>query len=188
MKMILASASPRRKELLKMLNIPFDTIASDYEETIDTSKPLTEEIKRLAYGKAKTVFDMHKDDLIIGADTIVTINNKILGKPKTDSKAFEMLKELSGNKHSVITGICIYTKDKIDTFAVVSYVYFNKMNTQEINDYILTKEPLDKAGGYAIQGYASKFIKKIDGDFYAIMGLPVSALYRHLKDFDFIKR
>lgn len=183
MNMILASGSPRRKELLQILGYPFEVIVSDFEETIDESNKLEDEIKKLSYGKAKTVFDKYQDDLVIGADTIVTIDNKVLGKPKTDDKAFEMLKELSGKKHTVITGVTIMTKNKIDTFAVVSDVYFNELTDEEINQYIKTKEPLDKAGGYAIQGISSKFIKKIDGDYYAIMGLPVSELYTRLKQF-----
>ncbi len=183
MNMILASGSPRRKELLSILNYPFEVIPSDYEETINENNKLEEEIKKLSFGKAKTVFDLHPNDLVIGADTIVTINNKVLGKPKTPEKAFEMLKELSGKKHTVITGVTIINKEKHDTFAVLSDVYFNKLSDDEINEYIKTNEPLDKAGGYAIQGEASKFIKKIDGDYYAIMGLPVSELYIRLKQF-----
>ncbi len=183
MNMILASGSPRRKELLSILNHPFEVIPSDYEETINENNKLEEEIKKLSFGKAKTVFDLHPNDLVIGADTIVTINNKVLGKPKTPEKAFEMLKELSGKKHTVITGVTIINKEKHDTFAVLSDVYFNKLSDDEINEYIKTNEPLDKAGGYAIQGEASKFIKKIDGDYYAIMGLPVSELYIRLKQF-----
>lgn len=182
MKMILASGSPRRKELLSILGYPFEVIVSDFEETIKESNKLEEEIKKLSFGKAKTVFDKHPDDLVIGADTIVTIDGKVLGKPKTTDKAFEMLKELSNRKHTVITGVTIMTKDNIDTFAVVSDVYFNELSDEEINEYIKTKEPLDKAGGYAIQGIGSKFIKKIDGDYYAIMGLPVSELYTRLKN------
>ncbi len=181
--MILASGSPRRKELLSLLGYPFEVIVSDYEEKIDEDNKLEDEIKKLSFGKAKTVFNDHQDALIIGADTIVTIDNKVLGKPKTNENAYKMLKELSGKKHTVITGVTIMTKDKYDTFAVVSDVYFNKLSDDEINKYIQTKEPLDKAGGYAIQGVASKFIRKIDGDYYAIMGLPVSELYNRLKNF-----
>ena len=183
MNIILASGSPRRKELLSILGYPFEVIVSDFEETINENNKLKEEIKKLSFGKAKAVFDKHQDDLVIGADTIVTIDNKVLGKPKTEDKAYEMLKELSNKKHTVITGVTIMTKEKVDTFAVVSDVYFNKLSDEEINEYIKTKEPLDKAGGYAIQGLGSKFIKKIDGDYYAIMGLPVSELYTRLKSF-----
>lgn len=184
MRIILASGSPRRKELLSTLIKDFEIIVSDFEETIDSNKPLEEEIKRLAYGKAKSVFTNNQDALVIGSDTIVTIDNKVLGKPKTFEHAIEMLKELSGKKHKVITGVCIYTKDKVDTFAVVSDVYFDELTDKEIEDYVLTKEPLDKAGAYAIQGLGSKFINRIDGDYYAIMGLPVNELYKHLKQYN----
>lgn len=184
MRIILASGSPRRKELLSTLIKDFEIIVSDFEETIDSSKSLEEEIKRLAYGKAKSVFTNNQDALVIGSDTIVTIDNKVLGKPKTYEHAKEMLKELSGNKHKVITGVCIYTKDKVDTFAVVSDVYFDELTDKEIEDYVLTKEPLDKAGAYAVQGLGSKFINRIDGDYYAIMGLPVNELYKHLKQYN----
>lgn len=183
MKLILASGSPRRKELLSLLNIPFDVIVSDFEESIDESKPLEKEIERLSYGKAKTVFDLHNDSIVIGSDTIVTIDNKVLGKPKTVDKAMEMLKEIQGREHVVITGVTIMSKDKIETFHTSSKVYFNPMDEKEIEEYANTKEPLDKAGAYAIQGIGSKYINKIDGDYYSIMGLPVSELYTRLKNF-----
>ena len=185
MKLILASGSPRRKEILNYLNIPFEVIISSFEEKIDEKKPLEEEIKRLSEGKASTVFKDNKDAIVIGADTIVTINNKVLGKPKDKEDAYQMLKLLSGNKHIVITGVTIISEEKIDTFASVSDVYFNKLTDKEINDYIATNEPMDKAGAYAIQGIGSKFINKIDGDYYSIMGLPINEIYKRLKVFGF---
>lgn len=183
MRLILASGSPRRKELLSLLDIPFEVIVSDFEESIDESKPLDKEIERLSYGKAKTVFDKNEYAVVIGSDTIVTIDNKVLGKPKTDDKAREMLKEIQGREHTVITGVTIMSKDKVETFHTSSEVYFNSMSDEEIEDYVKTKEPLDKAGAYAIQGIGSKFINKIDGDYYSIMGLPVSELYTKIKNF-----
>ncbi len=183
MKLILARGSPRRKELLNILDIPFEVIVSDFEETIDQSKPLEEEIKRLSLGKASTVFSKHEDSVVIGADTIVTIDNKVLGKPKDKDDAYRMLKTLSNNKHTVITGVTILSKNKKETFAVCSDVYFNSLNDDEIYDYINTKEPMDKAGAYAIQGIGSKFIKKIDGDYYAVIGLPISEIYTRLKSY-----
>lgn len=185
MRLVLASASPRRKEILAYLNIPFEVIVSDFEEKIDENKSLEEEIKRLSKGKASAVFKDNKDALIIGADTIVTINNKILGKPKNKEEAYKMLKLLSGNKHTVITGATLINSIKADTFAVLSDVYFNELSDNEINDYIATGEPMDKAGAYAIQGIGSKFIHKIDGDYYAVMGLPISEIYKRLKVFGF---
>ena len=185
MKLILASGSPRRKEILSYLNIPFEVIISSFEEKIDEKKPLEEEIKRLSKGKASTVFKDNKDAIVIGADTIVTINNKVLGKPKDKEDAYQMLKLLSGNKHTVITGVTIISEENIDTFASVSDVYFNKLTDKEINDYIATNESMDKAGAYAIQGIGSKFINKIDGDYYSIMGLPINEIYKRLKVFGF---
>lgn len=185
MKLVLASGSPRRKEILNYLNIPFEIVVSDFEEKIDENKSLEEEIKRLSKGKASTVFKENKNATIIGADTIVTINNKILGKPKDKQEAYRMLKFLSGNKHTVITGVTIISKDITDTFAVLSDVYFNVLKDEEINEYIATGEPMDKAGAYAIQGFGSKFIHKIDGDYYAVMGLPISEIYKRLKAFGF---
>ena len=185
MRLILASGSPRRKEILKYLNTPFEVIVSSFEEKIDENKSLEEEIKRLSEGKANTVFKDNKDAVVIGADTIVTIDNKVLGKPKDKEDAYRMLKLLSDNKHTVITGVTIISKEKADTFASLSDVYFNKLTDKEINDYIATNEPMDKAGAYAIQGLGSKFINKIDGDYYAIMGLPINEIYKRLKTFSF---
>lgn len=183
MRLILASGSPRRKELLSLLGIPFEVIVSDFEESIDESKPLEKEIERLSFGKAKTVFDKNEDAIVIGSDTIVTIDNKVLGKPKTIDKAMEMLEEIQGREHVVITGVTIMSKEKTETFYTASKVYFNPMSKEEIEEYTNTKEPLDKAGAYAIQGIGCKFINKIDGDYYSIMGLPVSELYTRLKQF-----
>ena len=185
MRLILASGSPRRKEILSYLNIPFEVIVSSFEEKIDENKSLEEEIKRLSIGKATTVFKGNKDAIVIGADTIVTINSKVLGKPKDKEDAYQMLKLLSGNKHTVITGVTIISKEKADTFASLSDVYFNRLTDEEIKGYIATNEPMDKAGAYAIQGVGSKFINKIDGDYYAIMGLPINEIYKRLKAFNF---
>lgn len=185
MRLILASGSPRRKEILSYLSIPFEVITSNFEEKIDENKPLEEEIKRLSKEKANTVFKENKDSIVIGADTIVTIKNKILGKPKNKEEAYQMLKLLSNKKHAVITGVTIISEEKTETFASISNVYFNKLTDKEINNYIATGEPMDKAGAYAIQGIGSKFISKIDGDYYAIMGLPINEIYKRLKAFGF---
>lgn len=183
MRLILASGSPRRKQLLETLNIPFEIIVSDAEENIDDNKELCQEIERLSYLKAKSVFDKNKDAVVIGSDTIVTINNKVLGKPKDKEDAKGMLNLLSDNKHTVITAVTIINKNKVDTFHVNSDVYFYKLSEKEIDDYIETKEPMDKAGAYAVQGIGSRFIKKIDGDYYAVMGLPIGEVYHRLQQF-----
>lgn len=183
MKLILASGSPRRKELLALLNIPFEVIVSNFDERIDQDKKLEDEIKRLSFGKAKSVFEKNEDAVVIGADTIVTIDNKVLGKPKDQEDAKRMLTLLSNNVHTVITGVTIMSKDKTETFASSSKVYFDQLTDNEIKEYILTKEPMDKAGAYAIQGIGSKFIKKIEGDYYSIVGLPINQIYQKLRAF-----
>ncbi len=183
MKLILASGSPRRKELLALLNIPFEVVVSNFDEKIDQDKKLEDEIKRLSFGKAKSVFEKNEDAVVIGADTIVTIDNKVLGKPKDIEDAKRMLTLLSNNVHTVITGVTIISKDKTETFASSSKVYFDQLTDDEIKEYILTKEPMDKAGAYAIQGIGSKFIKKIEGDYYSIVGLPINQIYQKLRAF-----
>ena len=181
--LILASGSPRRKELLSTLNIPFEIITADIDETIDESKPLIDEIEHLSFKKALAVFQEHKEQVVIGSDTIVTLGNKHLGKPHDEEEAFETLKSLQGKMHEVITAVTILSKKSSETFSVVSKVEFYPMSDEEIRSYIATKEPLDKAGSYAIQGLGSKYIKGIIGDYYAIMGLPVGELYHRIQKY-----
>ena len=178
--LILASGSPRRKELLSTLNIPFDIITADIDETIVEGKPLVDEIERLSFAKALAVFKEHKDQIVIGSDTIVSLDGKHLGKPHSKEEAFDMLKGLQGNMHEVITAVTILSKKSSETFSVVSKVQFYPMSDEEIKTYIDTNEPLDKAGAYAIQGLGAKYVKGIIGDYYAIMGLPVAELYHRL--------
>lgn len=182
-KLILASQSPRRKELLGMLDIPFDIIPADIVETINYDNDLTQEIQKLAYQKANHVFSNHQDSIVIGSDTIVYINNKVLGKPKSKQEAKDMLHMLSGNTHKVVTGVAILSNEKQDIFASISDVTFYELTDKEIDDYVETVEPLDKAGAYAIQGKGFEFVKTINGDFYTIVGLPIAEVYRHLKPF-----
>lgn len=182
-KVILASQSPRRKELLSLLNIEFEAIPADIDEQIDLNNDLVNEIEKLSYQKANHVFKDHQDCLVIGSDTIVKINNEVLGKPKTYEQAKQMLNMLSGNTHEVVTGVTIITKDKVETFSSIAKVSFYPLSEQEIDEYIKTNEPMDKAGAYAIQGLGAKFVKAIEGDYYTIMGLPVAELYHKLKMF-----
>lgn len=183
-KLILASQSPRRKELLEKCGYSFDVIVADIDESIDSSLTLENAIQQLAYKKAKKIFDDYPDAIVIGSDTIVSINKKILGKPKDEQEAFNMLKLLSGKTHEVITGLTILTKEKTYNHVSVNKVTFYDLSDEEIYKYISTKEPMDKAGSYAIQGIASRYIKSIDGDYYAIVGLPVSVVYHILKELD----
>lgn len=182
-KIILASQSPRRKQLLEMLNIPFDVVVAAVVEQIDPKNNLRKEIEKLSYNKAYEVFKDNRDSLVIGADTIVKINNDVLGKPRDYSQAKTMLEELSDNTHEVVTACTILVADKVETFSKIAKVTFYPLTENEIDEYINTKEPMDKAGAYAIQGLGSKFIKSIEGDFYTIMGLPVAELYHRLKKY-----
>ena len=182
-KVILASGSPRRKELLSLLNINFEAIPADIDEQIDPNNDLVKEIEKLSYQKANHIFMQYKDCLVIGSDTIVKIGNNVLGKPKTYDQAKDMLKLLSNNTHEVVTGVTILNGDTTETFSSIAKVTFYPLSEQEIDEYIKTNEPMDKAGAYAIQGIGSKFIKAIDGDFYTIMGLPIAELYHRLQKY-----
>lgn len=178
---ILASASPRRHEILSQAGVDFKVIPSNFDESSLECTNIDDYSKALSYHKAKDVFKDHQTDTVIASDTIVVINNEILGKPKNKEDAFRMLKSLQGRKHVVITSVCIMHKDKIDTFLSKSYVTFYKMSHDEINEYIETNEPMDKAGAYAIQGKAAKYIRSINGDYYTIVGLPIGKVIKSLK-------
>lgn len=183
MRLILASKSPRRRQLLSLLNIPFDVAPADIEETINEDNPLRDEIEKLSFLKANVVFKDNKDAVVIGSDTIVTLDNKVLGKPKDKEDAKRMLRLLQDNKHVVITAVTIISNKMSETFSVVSDVYFYPLSEEEIDKYLESDEAYDKAGAYAIQGLGSKFIKKIDGDYYAIMGFPIGEVYHRLKKY-----
>ena len=182
-KIILASQSPRRKELLALLGIEFEAIPADIDEEIDINKDLVSEIEKLSYQKANHIYKDHTDCLVIGSDTIVKIGNHVLGKPKSFEQAKEMLTMLSDNTHEVVTGVTIIVNDKVETFSSIAKVTFYPLTEKEIDEYIKTNEPMDKAGSYAIQGLGAKFIKSIDGDFYTIMGLPIGELYHRLNKY-----
>lgn len=183
MNYILASKSPRRQELLSLVVKDFVIDAVETKEVIDESIPFSKAIEKVALGKAEAVAKKHPDDIIISADTIVTLGTKRYGKPKDEAEAIQMLEELSGNTHEVITGVCLYCRGKVRTFSSVSKVTFYPLTKQEIKAYVDSKEPLDKAGAYGIQGLGSLLIKEISGDFYSIMGLPIAALKRELEEF-----
>lgn len=180
-KIILASKSPRRKEFFGLLGLEFEIITKEVEETIDPSVLPEDLVEDLAFQKAYAVFQDHKDRIVIGFDTLVYTETMILGKPKDEEDAKRMLGELSGKAHFVVTGVSILTKEKSRTFHSKTRVIFYPMTQKEITDYVLTMEPMDKAGAYAAQGYGSKFIKEIDGDFFTVVGLPLSKLYQELK-------
>ncbi|CDF58128.1 Maf family protein [Thermobrachium celere] len=181
MKIVLASSSPRRIELLRNLNLEFDVVPSNFEENINLSNPV-ELVKNFAYNKALDVESrVQKDSLIIAADTIVYKDGEVLGKPKNEIDAYRMLKLLSGQKHEVYTGLSLIYNGKVINDYECTYVYFKNLSDEEIKYYINTKEPFDKAGAYAIQGYGSIFVEKIEGCYFNVVGLPISKLYDNIK-------
>lgn len=183
MKIILASKSPRRKELLQKITQDFIVEEANIVESFDKNLPIEKIPESIAYHKAQFIQQKHPNDLIISADTIVVYENKILNKPKDYNEAFEMLSLLSNHTHRVITGVCILSSTKKMLFHSISKVTFYSLTEKEMNDYIATKSPFDKAGGYGIQDKAALFIKKLNGDYYNVMGLPIAKLNRYLKKF-----
>jgi septum formation protein len=182
---ILASTSPRRKELMEKLGLEFQTVSSDYEENMDSKLEPLELAKTLSAGKAEAVASQYPDHIIIGADTFIALDNKLLGKPHTEIKAAEMLKHISGKPISVITGFTIIdtSKNKKISKAIETKVYIKDLSDEEITSYVKTKEPLDKAGAFGIQGIGAVIVRKIDGDFFNVMGLPLFDLSESLKEF-----
>lgn len=176
----LASKSPRRIELLEKLGFVFEVTPAVKDEIVPKNICTSDVVKEIAKCKAVEVYNKYPDDVIISADTIVVFNEKILGKPKDEQDAFRMLKMLSGGVHSVFTGVCIINNDDIDTFAEETKVEFYPLSDEEIARYIATGEPMDKAGAYGIQGKGSVLVKKIDGDYFNVMGLPVARVWRKL--------
>ena len=185
MKVILASASPRRAEILRMIGINFTVCPADIDEDICCGDParLTEIIsEKKALAVSGRVGE--NDNFIIAADTVVAIDGLILGKPKSQSQAAHMLLMLSGKRHAVFTGVCMKYMDKTVIFHEKSEVEFCQMSDEEILSYISSGEPMDKAGAYGIQGLGSKYVKGIVGDFFNVMGFPVNSFYRHTVDMD----
>lgn len=182
---ILASVSPRRKELLKRIGLRFKVDPSNYEENMSSELEPHELAKSLSLEKAKLVAEKHMNALVIAADTFIVFEGKILGKPRTETEAKEMLETISGRQHSVITGFTIIdaANNRALSKAVETKVYIRKLSSNEIDAYVESKEPLDKAGAYAIQGLGSVIVEKIEGDYFNVIGLPLSALAETLKEF-----
>ena len=179
---VLASASPRRQELLKLIFSNFTICVSDVDETVPPSM-LAENIPEyLASLKAKDVAKKFPESLVIGADTCVVIDNKVLGKPHSKAEAVEMLTLLSGKTHKVITGCYVVYRDKSISFSVKTDVEFYSLTEEQIKSYINTDEPYDKAGGYGIQAKGGLFVKKINGDCNNVVGFPVAELNRRLEN------
>lgn len=180
MELILASASPRRQEILKNCGFDFKVFPADIEEKVPEGTAPEKVPMLLAEQKAQAVFEKFPNGLILAADTVVVINGKILGKPKDKADAFGMLKALSGNTHYVYTGVCIKFGEKSESFVGKSAVEFYELSDSEINAYIETGEPMDKAGAYGIQGKGAVLVKGINGDYFNIVGLPVAQVSRKL--------
>lgn len=183
-KLILASGSPRRKELLSTAGLEFDVIVADVDEKIPDGAEPQEVVMSLAMQKAQAVADLYLDCTVIGADTVVVNGGEILGKPKSEQNAAEMLAALSGKIHKVCTGVAIIKGKKIKNFCETTEVEFHVLTEKQINDYVKTGEPMDKAGAYGIQGRGCVLVKRISGDYFNVVGLPVSRVYRELSDFD----
>jgi septum formation protein len=181
---ILASKSPRRQELLKMVGIDFKIIPSECNEDVDFSMGLSNSVKELSLRKAKDVATKNKSSIVIGSDTIVGIDGKVLCKPKNEEDAFNMLKTLSGREHIVYTGLAIVLEDENYNFvtATETKVKFFSLTDDEIINYIKTGEPMDKAGAYGIQGKGAFLAEKIEGDYYSVMGLPVALTVREIEN------
>lgn len=179
MKLVLASKSPRRSEILKNAGFDFVIRTADADETIAEGTNPEDAVVMLAARKAMAV-ERAKDEVVLGADTIVVLDDKILGKPKDREDAFNMLRSLSGRVHSVFTGVCAISDKGSMTFAEETKVEFYPLTDEEINTYIDSNDCYDKAGAYGIQGLASKFIRGIKGDYFNVVGLPISSVYKKI--------
>ena len=181
MSLILASASPRRKELLGLFHIPFEIRVADIDEAMDPGKSPFDEVARVSRLKALAV-NRKDNDTVIAADTIVVCCGRVLGKPKSEEDAVEMLHLLSGRDHQVMTGVTVLRGEKCETFTEVTDIHFRELSDREIRAYVATGEPMDKAGSYGIQGGAALFCTHMVGDFYNVMGLPVCRLGQALRE------
>jgi len=178
MKIVLGSKSPRRFELMTLLGFDFVVDAVDIDENIEGALHAKDYVKKITLKKAIAIHKRHPNSMIICADTIVVSGENILEKPANKDDARNMIKVLSGNYHYVYTAVAVFYHKQRKTFIEKTKVYVDTMTLNEIESYIKTEEPYDKAGGYAIQGSFGKYIKKIEGDYYNVVGLPLNRLYR----------
>lgn len=184
---ILGSKSPRRRDLLKEAGLEFEIVEGDLDEGIDETNPI-ELVKKLSYYKAVDISDRCPEKWVLSADTVVYVNDKILEKPGSKKHAREMISMLSGSKHTVLTGYTVYSSKKHITDFVETEVYFRNLSKDEIEWYINTDEPYDKAGGYAIQGIGTFMIKGIKGSYSNVVGLPVASVIETMIDLQVIRR
>ena len=185
MNLILASQSPRRRELMGLVRIPFTVRAADIDESMDPGKAPFDEVARVSRAKAMAV-PRQPEDVIIAADTIVVCSGQVLGKPRDEADAVRMLTLLSGRDHQVMTGMTVIQGEKSVSCTEVTDIHFRPLSQKEIESYVRTGEPMDKAGSYGIQGGAALFAEKMVGDYYNVMGLPVCRLGMILRDLELI--
>ena len=178
---ILASSSPRRKQLMKMAGLKFAVVPADIPEIIPEGLAPEKESEYLAAVKAGYILEQNKKDIVVGADTTVLCEGRVLGKPKDKAEAKEMLRFLSGKVHEVYTGVAILTEEETDSFTSVTKVEFYDLTDEEIDWYVSTGEPMDKAGAYGIQGFGCRLVKRIEGDYFTVMGLPVAEVVRRIE-------
>lgn len=182
--MILASASPRRKELLALLTAAYTVVPSRLDERAITAQTPALLAQALACAKCRDIAEKYPQELVIGCDTVVDVDGVVLGKPADAADARRMLQLLSGRKHLVHTGVAVCRGTQFETFTETTIVEFAPLCTDEIEAYLATGEPYDKAGGYGIQGAAAKFVRNIDGCYYNVMGFPVAHVYAVLRNFN----
>ena len=181
MNLILASQSPRRRELLGLFHVPFTVRVADIDETMDANNAPCDEVAKVSRRKALAV-SREKDDVVIAADTIVVLGSQVLGKPHSPEEAREMLRSLSGRDHQVMTGMTVLRGNTAVTVTEITDIHFRQLSEREIDAYVQSGEPMDKAGAYGIQGGAALFAERMVGDYYNVMGLPVCTLWKLLRD------
>lgn len=179
--LVLASASSRRRELLKLIEPEFECFAVDLDERAITAESPAALVAKLAEAKASAAAQQRPEALVLGCDTVVDLDGRVLGKPADRGEAEKMLRALSARSHLVHTGVCVIQNGEKHTLVETTRVFFSPISEEEIAAYTATKEPYDKAGGYAVQGGAARFVSRIEGCYFNVMGLPVSALYRLLQ-------
>jgi septum formation protein len=180
LRVILASQSPRRRELLALVGIAHDVRPADIDETYLAGEQPRAHAERLARGKAATIASGDPDAVVIGSDTIVVVDGDVLGKPSDEAEAARMLERLSGRAHTVVTAVAVAWRGEMRSAVEEVGVEFHPLSRPEIDAYIATREPMDKAGAYGIQGYGATIVARVDGDYFAVMGLPIQRLIRVL--------
>ncbi|MCA1056317.1 Maf family protein [Rossellomorea aquimaris] len=185
--LILASQSPRRKELLQQIQLSFSVMKSDVNESFAPHMRPHDVVMELALRKARVISQTHAESYVLGSDTVVTKGDLILGKPNSAEEARTMLSMLSGETHSVYTGVAIVKGDNQSLFYEKTDVTFWELSPREIDEYIASGEPFDKAGSYGIQGLGAKLVKEIQGDYFSVVGLPLSRVYRVLREMGYLR-